>query len=105
MRKLDTLFINIILNAFQAMEGENGNIIIRILDKLDKIEIEIENDGPHIPNEIVSKIFEPLFTTKMQGTGLGLSGCKSIVKQHHGTVDVQPNPVVFRIILPKSQKK
>lgn len=105
IRKLDTLFINIILNAIQAMEGESGNIIIRILDKLDKIEIEIENDGPPIQNEIVSKIFEPLFTTKMQGTGLGLSGCKSIVKQHHGTVDVQPNPVVFRIVLPKSQKK
>jgi len=102
--KLDTLFINIILNSIQAMEGENGNIIIRILDESDKIEIEIENDGPNIPTDVISKIFEPLFTTKMQGTGLGLSGCKSIVAQHHGTIVVQSNPVVFRIIFPKSQK-
>jgi len=102
--KIDTVFTNIILNAIQSIEENNGNIIFRIIDKEDKVQIEIENDGPPIPQDVLPQIFEPLFTTKMQGTGLGLAGCKNIIRQHGGTITVKSNPVVFIITIPKKQE-
>ncbi|MBA4718214.1 MAG: GHKL domain-containing protein [Nitrosopumilus sp.] len=84
--KLHSLFSNLILNAIQAMDNK-GIITIRISKKLNNlVEIEIEDDGPSIPEENIKKIFEPLFTTKQVGTGLGLASCKKIVEQHHGTI-------------------
>jgi signal transduction histidine kinase len=66
-----------------------------------KIITEIEDNGSGIPDDVISKIFEPLFTTKQEGTGLGLSSCKSIIEQHNGTITVKNNPTVFTIELPK----
>ena len=102
--KIDRVFTNIILNAVQAIDDKPGNIKIRILDQTDTVKIEIEDDGPGIPEEDISKIFEPLYTTKQQGTGLGLAGCKNILQQHGGDITVKPNPVIFEVILPKEQK-
>jgi len=65
------------------------------------VTIEIEDDGPQIPEENLEKIFEALFTTKQTGTGLGLASCKTIVKQHKGTISVTNDPVTFKIILSK----
>lgn len=50
--------------------------------------IKIEDSGIIIPKEVLLKIFEPLFTTKQEGTGLGLSSCKNIIEQHRGTIKV-----------------
>jgi len=102
-KKLETVFTNIILNAIQAIGNSEGNIMIKskILDE--KIEIKISDSGPEIQNEIMEKIFEPLFTTKEKGTGLGLSSCKNIIEQHGGSISVQNNPTTFTIILPKRQ--
>ena len=62
---------------------------------------EVEDEGPGIPEDDLEKIFEPLFTTKEIGTGLGLSGCRNIIKQHDGTLDVLNNPTRFVIRIPK----
>lgn len=101
--KLDVVFDNILTNASQAMEGK-GNITIRILEKSDQIVIEVEDSGPGIPKQILTKIFEPLVTTKQTGTGLGLSSCKGVIEQHGGEISVKNNPTTFTIKLPKFQK-
>ena len=102
--KLEITFVNLILNAVQAIDKEEGKVIIRILEKSNKVILEFENSGPPIPKEQITRIFEPLFTSKLRGTGLGLSSCKNIVEQHNGTITVTSNPVVFRVELPKKQE-
>jgi len=102
-KKLERVFVNILLNAVQAMESDKGRIDLRIRDKDGRIEIEFENSGVGIDEENLDKIFEPLFTTKMEGTGLGLAGCKNIVNLHGGIISVTSPPTIFRIELPKSQ--
>ena len=101
--KIEIVFINIILNAIQAIDQSSGKIVIRLFDENDKIKIEIENNGPSIPDDILPKVFESLFTTKFEGTGLGLSICENIVKRHDGVISVTSPPTIFRIELPKSQ--
>jgi signal transduction histidine kinase len=100
-KKMETVFTNIILNAIQAIGDSSGHILITSKLINEDIEIKISDSGPEIPQEILEKIFEPLFTTKEKGTGLGLSSCKNIVEQHGGTITVQNNPTTFIIKIPK----
>ncbi len=102
VKLLEVVFINIIKNAIQAMD-KMGTIKISLTDQDDKVMIEIENDGGPIPDDVLPKIFEPLFTTKQTGTGLGLSSCQSIIHQHNGTINAYNNPTRFVIKLPKHQ--
>ncbi|MFZ1077580.1 MAG: nickel-binding protein [Nitrosotalea sp.] len=96
--KLEVVFYNILTNAIQSIgEKTAGEISIRLAKKEDEIQIDIQNSGPAIPDESLSKVFEPLFTTKERGTGLGLPSCKNIIGQHHGTISVRNNPVTFTI--------
>ncbi|QMU53650.1 MAG: GHKL domain-containing protein [Nitrosopumilus sp.] len=103
--KLEITFVNLILNAVQAIDKSDGTIKIRISEKSDNVMIEFENSGIPIPNEDIAKVFEPLFTSKLKGTGLGLSSCKNIIEQHGGKISVISDPVVFTVILPKKQKE
>ncbi len=103
--KLEIVFANLITNAIQAMDNK-GEISIRIIDNQNQVLIEVEDSGPGISSEIISKIFDPLFTTKQTGTGLGLVSCKSVIEHHGGTIDVKSELVkgtIFIIKLPKSQ--
>lgn len=101
--KLESAFYNIILNAIQSIGDSQGEIIIRIIEKTDDIiQIQIQNSGPPIPDELMPRIFEPLFTTKKRGTGLGLPSCKNIVEQHYGTLTASNNPTMFTITLPRN---
>ena len=99
-RLFSTALINLIHNSIYAMDGQ-GTIIIRIDDVDDKIILEIEDSGIGIHKDDLKNIFEPLFTTKQQGTGLGLSSVKSIVDVHGGTISVTSPPTIFTITLPK----
>jgi signal transduction histidine kinase len=65
------------------------------------VSLSIEDSGLGVPSDMIEKIFEPLFTTKQTGTGLGLVSCKNIVEQHGGKIAVSNNPSAFTIILPK----
>ncbi len=98
---LKIILINLIINAIQAI-GKEGTIKINICEQTDHVSIEVEDSGPGIPNDELESIFEPLFTTKQEGTGLGLASCQSIAEQHGGTISVQNNPTRFTINLPKS---
>lgn len=100
-KQIEIAIINLLLNAIQSLEN-NGQINIRVLEKPDGIHIEIEDSGLGVPDDLMDKIFDPLFTTKQTGTGLGLVSVKNIIDQHGGKIKVKNNPSTFTIILPKS---
>ena len=93
---------NLLYNSIQAINGK-GMIAISLIENNKKIILEIEDSGLGIPEEILPKIFDPLFTTKQQGTGLGLVSVKSIIESHGGTISVTSPPTIFTIVLPKNQ--
>ena len=101
--KMDAVFINLIINAIQSME-RGGKIEIKIYSQYDDVLIDFIDSGPGIPEDSIVKIFEPLFTTKQKGTGLGLASCKNIVEQHGGKITVKNNPTTFTIRLPKNNE-
>jgi len=102
-RKLSIVFTNLITNAIQSIEENSGEITIRIKENNDQIICSIIDSGSGIPEDKIKKIFEPLFTTKQTGTGLGLSSCSNIVQQHSGKITVHNNPTTFTVTLPKRQ--
>jgi signal transduction histidine kinase len=98
--KLDAVFINLVINSIQAMQ-EGGKIEIKIDEKDNMAILQFTDSGEGIPDEDLDKVFEPLFTTKQTGTGLGLASCKNIIEQHQGEISVKNNPTTFIIKLPK----
>ncbi|HME44850.1 MAG TPA: [Fe-Fe] hydrogenase large subunit C-terminal domain-containing protein [Syntrophorhabdales bacterium] len=85
--QLKQVFLNIILNAAQAMEG-NGKLSITTIPERKHIKVKIRDTGPGIPPEVVKNIFSPFFTTKEKGTGLGLAISYGIIERHSGKIDV-----------------
>ncbi|WP_447962717.1 sensor histidine kinase [Nitrospira sp. Ecomares 2.1] len=87
---LSQVFLNIILNACQAMEEQGGDILIATSTHQDnEIRISISDQGPGIPPEIQEKIFQLYYTTKHHGSGLGLSLVYRFIQLHEGIIDVQ----------------
>jgi len=105
LQRLAVVFTNLITNAIQAIGENSGEITIRIKENDDQITCKIIDSGSGIPEDKINKIFEPLFTTKQTGTGLGLSSCINIIQEHNGTISVQNNPTTFTVTLPKRQQK
>ncbi|MEM4377688.1 MAG: ATP-binding protein [Candidatus Nitrosotenuis sp.] len=103
-KKLEIVFINLILNSVQSIGNDDGKISIRIKKSNTNAIIEIEDSGPGIPKQIISDIFKPLVTTKQKGTGLGLASCKNIVEQHGGKITFQNNPTIFVVTIPLEAK-
>ncbi len=99
-RKLEAVFSNLIVNAIQSMNNF-GEIRITLATSTKNVSIMFTDSGPGIQKDALPLIFDPLFTTKSKGTGLGLVICKSIVEQHRGTISVRNNPTTFTIALPK----
>jgi PAS domain S-box-containing protein len=89
--QLRLVFLNLFVNAGQAMEGQ-GTLTIAIEDAGRAASIAVEDTGPGIPAEVRARIFEPFFTTKHRGTGLGLPTVKRIVEAHHGTITIEDRP-------------
>lgn len=90
-RQIEQVIFNVILNAIQAV-GSDGNVLIHTSKTDDGfIEVRIEDTGPGIPKDHIHKIFDPFFTTKPvnEGTGLGLSVCMGIIREHNGFIEVE----------------
>jgi signal transduction histidine kinase len=104
--QIDQVFLNLIVNAAQAMpEGKMGMIDIHTDCNDELVWIEVKDNGPGIAPDVLKKIFDPFFTTKDPGTGtgLGLSVSQNIIQQHGGTLTVDSTVGVgttFRITLP-----
>lgn len=88
--QLDRVFLNLALNALQAMEASEERVLtIKTERDGEEVAISFSDTGPGISIENQEKLFEPLFTTKHTGTGLGLHSCKRIVEEEHGgTIEV-----------------
>jgi signal transduction histidine kinase len=101
--KMQTVFSNIIKNAVDEIKNE-GKITIKIEDNKEETNIAISDTGKGINVSDIEKIFDPLFTTKLRGTGLGLSSCQRIITEHNGKITLKINPTTFLIKLPKITK-
>lgn len=105
-QKLEQVFLNLIINSIQAMEGK-GKLTIQTDEKNDFYEIKFSDTGSGVPEKNLGKIFDPFFTTKEVGvgTGLGLSVALGIVERHNGYIQVdskQEEGATFTVGLPKS---
>jgi PAS domain S-box-containing protein len=87
--QIKQVFLNIALNALQAMGEKGGRLQIQAADKGKFVEVAFTDTGGGIPDKIMNKIFDPLFTTKAKGVGLGLSVCKTIMERHEGEIKVK----------------
>jgi signal transduction histidine kinase len=104
--RLNQIYLNILINARQAIP-DKGEIRIRTYEEGEKIHIAISDTGIGIPQDKISRIFDPGFTTKGVGvgTGLGLSIVYRIIQEHKGEIKVQSKVgegSTFTIILPKN---
>ena len=112
--QLQQVFMNIVSNAAETIEASGGGILsveTRYLPKSERVSISFKDTGIVIPRENVSKIFEPFFTTKKKGkgVGLGLSVAYGIVREHGGTIYVEPkegqgNTFIVKLSLKQSHK-
>ncbi len=104
--QLMQVFLNLILNAEQAIREarDRGTLRIRMGNTEDSVWASFQDDGPGIPADILGSVFDPFYTTKRpgRGTGLGLSICKSVMKEHNGTIEAANAPgggAVFTVTL------
>jgi signal transduction histidine kinase len=121
--QMKQMLVNIFANAFEAMEETGGNLTVesRNVKKENDwqcsfnnvhpggnyVSIDITNTGPEIPEDISNQIFEPFYTSKSLGRGLGLAAVAGIVQNHGGCVSYESNPerTTFHILLPKAGEK
>lgn len=87
--KLTIAFTNILINAIEAMETNKGELTVSLAALPGSNSVIIHDNGNGIPEEFLSKLFEPFFTSKKNGVGLGLAATYSIVESHKGTIQVE----------------
>ncbi len=105
-QRLQQGLLNLIQNGIQA-SPENSTLTIALYNRGELVEISIRDRGPGIPEELREKIFQPFFTTKEKGTGLGLPLADKMVRAHGGTLSFSSKPneeTTFKITLPLTEK-
>ncbi|MCJ7655562.1 MAG: ATP-binding protein, partial [Dehalococcoidia bacterium] len=105
--QMSRVFSNIISNAVQAINGKSGELNISTESDVDYVSILFRDTGCGIPAENLEKIFEPLFTTKPKGIGLGLAISKRLVEQNGGKIEVSSQVgkgTTFTVKLPIEQR-
>jgi C4-dicarboxylate-specific signal transduction histidine kinase len=104
------VMVNLIVNAIQAMRGDgDGRRELQISTEADEVEgvrIGVRDTGPGVAPESIPRVFEPLYTTKVEGMGMGLAICRSIVEGHGGRLWVtacEPYGALFQFTIPTKQ--
>ncbi len=107
--KLGQVWLNLIRNAVQAMDYKGSLTIATACDEAGLVSVRVTDTGPGIAPDIADRIFEPFFSTKKsgEGMGIGLDVCKRIVEGHGGTIAFEsaPGRTVFTVTLPEGRKK
>ncbi|MCG6536821.1 MAG: ATP-binding protein, partial [Syntrophales bacterium LBB04] len=103
-QQLQQVFLNLFLNAADAIPAGGTIAVNTRYDKVgETVAIELKDTGKGIPVELMEKIFQPFFTTKGKGTGLGLAVSKRLVEENGGSIIAKNNPsggAIFRVLLP-----
>lgn len=89
--QIESVLVNIILNAFQAM-GDKGSLVINASHTDKYVNLVFKDSGKGIKEEDKKRLFEPFFSTKARGTGLGLASAKIIIERHAGTISIDSKP-------------
>ena len=104
----EQVFTNLVLNAYEAMAAQGGRLRVHVAaaesDGRRGIEVKVEDTGPGVPHELREQVFNPFFTTKDSGVGLGLSIVSKIVDDHRGWIRLSSEPgqgACFRVFLPR----
>jgi signal transduction histidine kinase len=100
--QLKQVFLNLVTNAVQAMSTTGGTITIETRVAGDYVEVSIADNGPGIPTDDLPKVFDPFFTKRAEGTGLGLTIVHRIIDEHEGHIEVRSGAggTVFDVTLP-----
>jgi C4-dicarboxylate-specific signal transduction histidine kinase len=106
--QLQQVVLNLVLNAAEAMGDQNGRkgLVVSTAKAGSRAELSVSDTGPGLPADILEKLFNPFFTTKQSGMGLGLSICRAIVTRHGGKVWATNNEgggATFHVSLPLAQ--
>ena len=99
------ILVNLFANATQAMDNQPGVLSVRARNGDGRVRVDVRDTGPGVPSELAEKIFEPLYTTKARGIGLGLSVSRSLATANRGNLWVSNHPgggAVFTLDLPAS---
>jgi signal transduction histidine kinase len=105
--QLESVIINLVSNGIQAMP-EGGTLRVETSENGDHVQLKVSDSGVGIPRESLDKIFEPLYTTKSKGIGLGLCVTKRFIENHGGTIDVesvQDRGTTFKVKLPLERER
>lgn len=105
--QIKQVFFNLIRNSLQAMT-KGGILHIKTGLHDDKVMISIRDTGGGIPEDVLQKIFEPYFTTKVEGSGLGLMIVQRVIREHGGLIEVSSEKgrgTTFRIFIPTAEKR
>ena len=98
--QLSQVLLNLLRNSIQALDGRTDGAIEIYAYRDEHISIDVTDNGPGIPDELQEKIFIPFFTTKSEGTGIGLSLCRQIIRNHNGHLSIlesRPGKTIFHI--------
>jgi len=104
--QLEQVFLNLCLNAVQAMGGQGGTLTLRSREGDGHVLVEVEDTGPGIPADLRGSVFKPFFTTKREGNGLGLAISARIVAEHGGHIGYRCPPeggTIFTITLQQAR--
>ncbi len=94
-RKLRQVLANLLLNSVEALTGRTGGFITITASRTgepESVTIEIKDNGPGVPEDIQDTVFEPFFSTKQSGTGLGLAQARQVIGRHGGTIELSSSP-------------
>ena len=104
--KMKQILLNLLENSAEAMEGR-GTLTVKAREKGNRVLLEIQDQGPGMTSQVQERVFQPFFTTKSQGTGLGMAIVKKLLDQLEGEIQIKSSPgkgTLFCITLPKQRE-